>query len=212
MYLFDLFLLFVQYFLHMETIPKNSVILNLNDGDESTDSTPGDTTVVTTKNDNDELMVDDSITEEAGRRTQDILNNEGCVICDQSSPPLNNSTNNTYDNSKYNSAVILTCRGINSDCLYAIHCTCMNNGALTKNFVERYRITIVANGMSLTMNHFHQHTRGVTLNANAKASRVLQMQFSVKHVVSSTRQKAMFIGDMHAVQQTKYVSFACVLV
>ena len=153
--------------------------------------------------------------EEASQRTQDILNNEGCVICGQSSPPLNNNSSNNSNNnnnSKYGSAVVLTCRGINSDCLHAIHCTCVNNGALTKNFLERHHVTIVTNGMSLTMNDFHQNTRGVTLNGNAKTSRVLQVQLSFSHVVSSTRQKTIFIGDMHAVLQTKYVLFACVLI
>ena len=143
---------------------------------------------------------------------EDILNNEACVICGQSSPPLNNSNNNNNNNSKYKSVAVFTCRCINSDCLHVIHCTCANNGALIKNFLERHHVTIVANDTSLTMNDFHQNTRGNTLNANDKTSRVLQVQLSFSHIVTNTRQKIIFIGDMHALLRSKYVSFACVLI
>ena len=67
---------------------------------------------------------------------EDILNNKACVICGQSSPALNNSANNSNNNSKYKSVVVFACRCINIDCLHAIHCTCVNNAPLTKNFLS----------------------------------------------------------------------------
>ena len=44
----------------MEIIEQNSVILNWNHEDAAIDPTPGDTTVITNKDDNDELMVGNS--------------------------------------------------------------------------------------------------------------------------------------------------------